>query len=253
MNWTTRCAVVIPCLNEARAIAQVVQSVRRFVPTVLVMDDGSRDGTGAVAKKAGAEVIRQAAPQGKGSALQAGWKHARERGFDWALTLDGDGQHAADDVPGFFEAAERTGAKLVVGNRMDDSRGMPWVRKLVNRWMSKRISALAGISVPDSQCGFRLMNLEVWNRLRVEASHFEIESDVLLAFARAGWAIEFAPVEVIYKSEQSKIHPVRDTVRWLRWWRRANTLSRKDGLKTAGTFNIRCSTSNIEQPTTNIQ
>ena len=86
--------------------------------------------------------------------------------------------------------------------------------------MSERISTLAGISVPYSQCGFRLMNLEAWNRLQVEASHFEIESEVLLAFARAGWAIEFAPIEVIYKSEQSKIHPVRDTLRWVKWWKR---------------------------------
>jgi glycosyltransferase involved in cell wall biosynthesis len=239
MNWTKQCAAVIPCLNEARAIAQVVRSVRRLVPTVLVIDDGSRDDTGAVAKSAGAEVIRNAVSQGKGAALQAGWKYARARGFGWALTMDGDGQHSADDVPGFFEVAERTGAKLVIGNRMSDPTGMPWVRRLVNRWMSERISTLAGISVPDSQCGFRLMNLEVWNRLRVEASHFEIESDVLVAFAREGCAIEFAPIEVIYKSEQSKIHPVRDTVRWVRWWRRARALG--------GLGNIERRTSNAER------
>jgi glycosyltransferase involved in cell wall biosynthesis len=248
MNWMTQCAAVIPCLNEARNIAQVVESVRRLVPTVLVIDDGSRDDTGVIAKNAGAEVIRNAAPQGKGAALQTGWRLARERGFDWALAMDGDGQHSAEDVPGFFEVAERTGAKLVIGNRMNDPKGMPLVRRLVNGWMSERISTLAGISVPDSQCGFRLMNLEAWNRLQVEASHFEIESEVLLAFARAGWAIEFAPIEVIYKSEQSKIHPVRDTVRWVKWWRRVGrNLQKSDAaVKTIAAFDIRGSTSNIE-------
>jgi len=94
--------------------------------------------------------------------------------------------------------------------------------------------------------------------LPVAASHFEIESDVLLAFARADCAIEFAPIEVIYKSEQSKIHPVRDTVRWIKWWRtvrvaKINSERRSVRLSPVGTFNIQCSTSNIEQPTTNIQ
>jgi glycosyltransferase involved in cell wall biosynthesis len=221
MNWTTQCAVVIPCLNEAVGIGEVVLSVKRFVPTVFVIDDGSQDSTGAAAKKAGAEVLRHELPRGKGVALQTGWAHAKKRGFRWALAMDGDGQHSAEDIPKFFESAERTGAKLIVGNRMEKPEGMPRLRRLVNRWMSERISALAGILLPDSQCGFRLMNLETWATLPVSAAHFEIESDVLLAFATRGCSIKFVPIEVIYKSEQSKIHPARDTVRWIRWWWRA--------------------------------
>jgi len=220
MNWTRQCAAVIPCLNEAREITRVVKAVRQFVPMVFVIDDGSQDDTGVIARKAGAEVIRNTVPRGKGAALQIGWRQALERGFNWALTMDGDGQHSANDIPKLLEIAERTSAKLVVGNRMTNPKGMPMVRRWVNGWMSARISALAGISIPDSQCGFRLMNLPAWNQLSVEASHFEIESDVLMAFARAGCKIEFAPIEVIYKSEQSKIHPVKDTVRWVKWWRR---------------------------------
>jgi glycosyltransferase involved in cell wall biosynthesis len=241
MKWTTHCAAVIPCLNEARNIAEVVSSVRGFVQTVVVIDDGSRDDTGALATKAGAEVLRHEVPRGKGAALQTGWEHARKHGFKWALTLDGDGQHSAKDVVKFFEAAERTGAELIVGNRMGNPEGMPRVRRWVNRFMSERISALGGVSLPDSQCGFRLMNLETWSRLQVEAAHFEIESDVLLAFARQECRVEFVPVEVIYKSEQSKIHPVRDTVRWVRWWWRVRVGGRWEH-----------PTSNIEQPTSNV-
>jgi hypothetical protein len=135
--------------------------------------------------------------------------------------MDGDGQHASDDIPKFFQGAERTGAPLIVGNRMGQCADMPRVRRWVNRWMSARISALAGMPLPDSQCGFRLMNLKTWSTLASTAAHFEIESDVLLAFAARGCAIEFVPIQVIYRSEQSKIHPVRDTIRWFRWWRRA--------------------------------
>lgn len=214
----TQCAAVIPCLNESRTIANVVESVREFVPTVIVVDDGSRDGTVDVAKSAGAEVIRHDHPRGKGVALQAGWQRAREFGFTWALALDGDGQHAASDIPRFFESTERTHAELVVGNRMDNPVAMPQLRRFVNRWMSARISALVGVSLPDSQCGFRLMNLKTWEKLPVNATHFEIESEVLLAFAGHRRGIEFVPIEVIYKNERSKIHPLRDTIRWFRWW-----------------------------------
>jgi glycosyltransferase involved in cell wall biosynthesis len=221
MNRTTQCAAVIPCLNEAASVGEVVRSVRRLVPDVFVIDDGSSDDTGAVARNAGAEVLRHRTPRGKGAALQTGWERARRCGFKWALTMDGDGQHSCADIPKFFQSAEETGAQLIVGNRMDEPDGMPRVRRFVNRWMSERISRLAGISLPDSQCGFRLMNLEPWAALGESAAHFEIESDVLLAFARRGCVIEFVPIETIYKSEQSKIHPVRDTVRWLRWWWRS--------------------------------
>jgi hypothetical protein len=137
---------------------------------------------------------------------------------------------------------------------MSDPKGMPFVRRRVNRWMSKRISELAGVSLPDSQCGFRLMHLKTWNQLIVAASHFEIESEMLMAFARAGCAIEFTPIEVIYKTEQSKIHPVRDTVRWVKWWsrvRRGDLSRRSEKLKTLEALEIPCSTSSIEQPTSN--
>lgn len=221
MNWSTRCAAVIPCLNEAAAIADVVVAVREHLPTVFIIDDGSDDDTAILAKQAGAEVVRHSVSRGKGAALQTGWRHARKEGFDFALALDGDGQHAAADIPGFLASAERTGAELVVGNRMQNPKGMPWLRRNVNRWMSKRISKLAGLPFPDSQCGFRLMNLDAWSKLPVTAAYFEIESDVLIAFAAHGCRIEFVPIRVIYKSEQSKIHPLRDTVRWLRWWWRA--------------------------------
>ena len=220
MNCPLHCAAVIPCLNEAASIASVVRAARQHISDVFVIDDGSLDKTGALAREAGAVVLQHGQPRGKGEALRTGWKHARECGFEWALTMDGDGQHDAKEIPVFLDAAARTGAELVVGNRMANAPAMPWLRRNVNRWMSKQISKLAGVSLPDSQCGFRLMNLQTWSELPITAARFEIESDVLVAFARRGCAIRFVPIRVIYKAEQSKIHPVRDTIRWLQWWRR---------------------------------
>ena len=221
MNWTNDCAAVIPCLNEAATIGAVVTAVRRHLPRVFLVDDGSSDATGALAKQAGAEVLRHDHARGKGAALQTGWHEARRRGFRWAMTLDGDGQHSPDDIPGFLERADQTGASLVVGNRMANPGTMPRLRRWVNRWMSGRISRATGCALPDTQSGFRLMNLDEWAALPTTTAHFEVESEILHAFARAGRRIEFVPIQVIYGTERSKIHPLRDTVRWFRWWRQA--------------------------------
>lgn len=218
MNWPDNCAAVIPCFNEQRAIHSVVAGVKRYLPDVLVIDDGSSDATGEQATLGGAAVLRHPGNFGKGEALRTGWKEAFQQGFNWALCLDGDGQHAAEDIPAFFRCAEEALATLVIGNRMEAPQGMPWLRRAVNHWMSHRLSGVAGRSVPDSQCGFRLMNLKVWSGLQVQTSHFEIESEVVLAFLRAGQKVEFVPIRTIYKGEPSKIHPLRDSLRWFKWW-----------------------------------
>jgi glycosyltransferase involved in cell wall biosynthesis len=225
MSFQKNCAVVIPCRNEAATIASLVENVRRFVPSVFVVDDGSTDATGESAQRAGAEVLRHDQARGKGTALQTGWQRALELGFKWALTMDGDGQHAPEDIPKFFACVEKTSADLVIGNRMDSAEKMPRVRRFVNRWMSKKISRLANQSFPDSQCGFRLISLDALAATPVRAERFEIESEVLLLFALAGRKIEFVPIQVIYKNERSKIRPLGDTLRWFRWWRRARKVN----------------------------
>jgi glycosyltransferase involved in cell wall biosynthesis len=221
MNWPAECAVVIPCLNEEAEIARVIEGARHHVPQVIVVDDGSSDQTHVLAERAGAEAIRHEASRGKGAALSAGWRRARERGFAWVLMMDGDGQHSPDDIPFLLTEAERSGAELVVGNRMTNADQMPWLRRAVNHWMSKRLSRATGQCLPDTQCGFRLMNLGAWQTLSITATNFEIESDLLTAFVAAGRRVSFVPIQVIYKREHSKIHPVRDAWRWFRWWLRA--------------------------------
>jgi glycosyltransferase involved in cell wall biosynthesis len=210
---------VIPCRNEGANIYALVQEVRQILPNVLVIDDGSTDLTVQQAKAAGAAVHSLASSKGKGAALAAGWLRARAVGFSWALCMDGDGQHAPADIAKFLRVAEQTNASLVVGNRMSEAHKMPWGRRVVNRWMSRKLSALAEREFPDSQCGFRLIQLSALDRIRLRAQQFEIESEQLLAFAAAGETIKFVPVQVIYRSERSKIHPWRDTLRWFRWRR----------------------------------
>jgi hypothetical protein len=92
---------------------------------------------------------------------------------------------------------------------------------MVNRWMSRRISTLAGQQLPDTQCGFRLIKLQAFAALSLESTHFEIESEVLLGFVRSGCRVDFVPIQVVGKGPHSHIHPITDAWRWMQWWRRA--------------------------------
>ena len=145
-----------------------------------------------------------------------GWSWAAQNGFKAALSMDGDGQHLPSDIPRFLDQPEN--AALVVGNRMADPRGMPPVRRWVNRWMSRRLSKLTGTELPDSQCGFRLLRLDVLPAVRLHARRFEIESELLVEVVKCGFAVRFVPIQVVYRGEASKINPLRDTWRWLAWY-----------------------------------
>jgi glycosyltransferase involved in cell wall biosynthesis len=215
-----RTIAVIPCLNEGATIGALVRDTRRWVERVVVVDDGSSDQTARAATEAGAVVERHESPRGKGAALATGWAVAAGLGAEWTLLLDGDGQHDPADAAGFFEAAD-AGARLVIGNRMPGAAAIPWLRRRTNRWMSRRISVLAGTETPDSQCGYRLVHVPALQRVALRCRRYEIESEMTVAFARAGLPISFVPIRVRYGGEQSRISPVLDTVRWFRWYLRA--------------------------------
>jgi glycosyltransferase involved in cell wall biosynthesis len=219
------CAAVIPCLNEGAGIAALVSALRQHASLVLVVDDGSMDETALLAKGAGATVIRHERNRGKGAALRSGLSQLFEQGFEWAVTLDGDGQHTPEDLPALLRCAEQTGARLVIGNRMDNARAMPWLRRLVNRWMSRKLSRHAGRQLPDTQSGFRLIHLETWAALPLKTERFEVESETLMAFLAAGQRVEFVPIRGGRGGRRSHIHPVADSLRWLKWWRSFGRLS----------------------------
>src|SRR5262249_18778564 len=114
MDWNATTAAVIPCHNEAARIGRFVAGVRQFLDRVIVVDDRSTDGTGANARRSGAAVVRLPKNSGKGAALRRGWQAARDQGFSRVLMLDGDGQHAPEDLPRLIDCARRTGAALVI-------------------------------------------------------------------------------------------------------------------------------------------
>ncbi len=212
----TNVAALIPCYFEERFIRDVASRVKAQLDTVLVVDDGSTDATETNARAAGVEVIKHAVNQGKGAAIKTGLKALSERpGIEYALVLDGDGQHAPEEIPRFLAAANEIQAQMLVGNRMSDVEKMPFVRKLTNRFMSWQISRVCGQWVPDSQCGFRMIHKDLLPAMvAIETTKFDYETEMLVVASRRGCKVGAVPISTIYGDEKSKIHPVRDTIRF---------------------------------------
>jgi len=223
----TNVAALIPAYFEEAQIQAVARRTLAQLDHVLVLDDGSTDRTSEEARKAGAEVIRHEKNQGKGAAIKTGLRELAARNFLYVLVLDGDGQHLPEEIPGFIEEANRSGAPFVVGTRMSDLAKMPWVRQMTNRFMSAQISRLCGQPVPDSQCGFRMMRRDVIPHLYCESNNYDYETEMLLIASREGFRIESVPVSTIYGEEKSKIHPVRDTVRFFQLISRYKALPKR--------------------------
>ena len=223
----TNVAALIPAYFEEAQIQAVARRTLAQLDHVLVLDDGSTDKTSAEARKAGAQVIRHEQNQGKGAAIKTGFRELMARGFQYVLVLDGDGQHLPEEIPAFLEEANRSGSPLVVGSRMSDTRKMPWVRKMTNRFMSAQISRLCGQPVPDSQCGFRMMRRDVIPHLFCESNNYEYETEMLLIASREGFRIVPVPVSTIYGEETSKIHPMRDTIRFFKLVSRYKALPKR--------------------------
>ena len=205
--------IVIPVFNEADALAQVVAGARRHGP-VLVVDDGSSDGSADAAARAGADVVRLARRRGKGDALRRGFAEARARGADRALTLDGDGQHDPAEIPRLLAIATREPGALVVGDRLGGAAGViPSERLAAMRVAGFFIDWLIGRPLRDTQSGFRVYPARVLAEVEPRHGGFVFETEVLVRAAAAGIPIVATPVTARHFPERrSRFRPGRDGV-----------------------------------------
>jgi glycosyltransferase involved in cell wall biosynthesis len=204
---------IVPAFNEARSIADVVTGLHGIVSHVLIVDDGSTDQTAARARAAGAEVLTRGTNTGKGSAIRAGLAHVMTRSFTHVLLLDGDMQHRPREASRLLDAAQRTGADLVLGEREFSREEMPAARYHANRIGSRVLSWFVGAPVQDTQCGFRLCRLDALRDLPLRARGYEIETEMLVKLRRRGARLASVPITAVYAAERSKLRPVRDTTR----------------------------------------
>ena len=214
-------AAIIPAYREEQHISDVVRRTRRQLDHVLVVDDGSRDTTVRCAREAGAEVIVHGQNRGKGEAIKTGLRHWMDRQFIHVIILDADGQHLPEEIDRFIAAAAQAGDRsFFLGNRMNNLSGMPFVRRVVNRYMSNRISRICRQKIPDTQCGFRMLDRQLIPELLDGGNRFDYETEMLIIASRNGYRIESVPITTVYSDEVSKIHPARDTIRFFKLMRR---------------------------------
>jgi len=208
--------VVIPAYNEEKRIGAVLSATDCLGLEVLVVDDGSRDGTASVARTHSCHLVAHPVNKGKGAAIRTAIAWVLERGFDAAVFLDADGQHLPAEVDRFVSEFEASGADLIVGSRMHDNAAMPTVRKLSNRTSSALVSLLAGTRVADSQSGFRLLSAPLLEKMKTRGGErFDFESEMIIDAARGGAKYREVPISCIYGDKKSHYHPLRDSAEFL--------------------------------------
>ena len=208
------CAL-IPAYNAAQTLRPVVKGVRDYIETVIVVDDGSTDGTLDAARAEGAETLRHEMNKGKGEALTLGFNHASQLGFDAVVTLDADGQHDPQEIPRLIEAFRRNGPSTVVlGSRAGQMPDMRKIREVSNRVGTALISLMAGFPIEDSQTGYRVVPVEAWQRADIRGSRFDAEAEFLVRACRLGYTIHHVPVksQAIDGTPTSHYRGLRDTL-----------------------------------------
>ena len=210
-----RPVAIIPAYQAEETVRAVVEGVRRHVPEVVVVDDGSTDRTAEVATAAGARVVRLPKNAGKGAAIRAGLGVVLPAGFTHVAFVDADGQHDPEDLPALLEAA-RGGEDFVIGARVRGSEDIPMVRFRTNEIGSRILSRMTGHDVEDGQSGFRVIAAPLLARLSLSAEGYSIETEILLKAARHVRRFASVPVRAIYADARSHYRPFRDT--WTISW-----------------------------------
>lgn len=212
---------VIPAYNEQSNIADIIKKTRKYVGNVIVVDDGSRDKTKAKAEEAGAIALRHIVNLGKGAALKTGCDFAFKKGAEFILSLDADAQHNPDDIPRFIEKLKNY--DLVFSYRKLSSK-MPIVLRFGNWFISNIVRALHGVSLKDTQCGFRAFSRQAYKKIRWIASDYSMESEMIARVGMQKLKYVQIPIQTIY-SDKYKGTTIIDGIKIVLnmvWWKLGN-------------------------------
>jgi len=209
--------IAIPALNEEKFLAEILAKISAYVllDHILVVNDGSTDATGRIAKDMGTHVVEHSRNLGKGQAILSATRFASENQFDWILFMDADGQHAPESIPEFIAEISKDQSDVVLGNRQERQKRMPFARQLSNSITSILVSLSAGQRIYDSQCGYRAIRTRYLTNLKIVSHGFQVESEILIKTSKSGAKISHVPIQTIYGNENSSIHHVSDTLKFI--------------------------------------
>lgn len=207
-------SVVIPAKNEAVNLEKILPALGSVagISEVIVVDDGSDDGTGHVAVRHGARVVTHRVSMGNGAAVKAG---ARVATSDYIVFIDGDGQHRPEEIPKLLAYMENNGSDMVVGARSGSGQAS-MARKWANRVYNRFASLITGRRIHDLTSGFRLVRKDIFlHYLYLLPNGFSYPTTSTMAFCRAGHQVDFVAINVRQRTGESNIRPFQDGIRFL--------------------------------------
>ena len=212
-----KCVVVMPTYNNAGTIAQVISDVKNYADDVIVVNDGSTDNTASIlASIEGIKIIDYPKNKGKGYALKLGLAKAYEWGYRYAITIDSDGQHYADDIPVFIEKIEEKPDSLLIGARNLTADNMPSKNTFANKFSNFWYKVETGEKLSDTQSGFRLYPLEKLQKIHLITRRYEFEVEIIVRAAWRGVNVENVPIKVYYPPVEERVshfRPMKDFTR----------------------------------------
>ncbi|MCD4668889.1 MAG: glycosyltransferase family 2 protein [Actinomycetia bacterium] len=223
MKNNKKIALLIPAYNEEKYIQGVIESCTSYGMDIIIVDDGSIDSTAEKVRSLislsgnALKLIIHPENMGKGRALITGFEYIMNNDYAGVITLDADGQHDAGEIESFLKIVRDGNPDLVIGDRLGNTRGMPFMRLATNVFTSWIISRIAGKRVSDVQSGYRYLKSSALRKIKLKTSNFDTEPEIIM---RAGWhnmKILNVPIKTIYHDDfTSYVNPVTDTVKFFK-------------------------------------
>jgi len=211
------CCIIIPTYNNRATLAGVIEDALAFTSRIIVVNDGSTDGTAEVLERfTGIDIIHNKVNCGKGYSLRKAFRFATEKGYDYAITIDSDGQHLVRNLPVFLEKSIQHPDALIIGSRNMNVDNVPLKSSVGKRFSNFWITVMTGLKLSDTQSGFRLYPIRKLKGTRFISSRFEFEVEVIVKSVWKGLEVETVPVEVYYAPEGERISHYRPFVDFMR-------------------------------------